>query len=96
VVDLVVEVEKPTSVEEVNADLKAASENGRLKGYLGYTDEELVSSDFKGDSHSSIVDSKLTRVINGNMVKVVAWYDNEWGYSCRIRDLIHYMASKGL
>ena len=96
VVDLVVEVEKPTSVEEVNADLKAASEKGRLKGYLGYTDEELVSSDFKGDPHSSIVDSKLTRVINGNMVKVVAWYDNEWGYSCRVRDLIHYMASKGL
>jgi glyceraldehyde 3-phosphate dehydrogenase len=96
VVDLVVEVEKPTSVEEVNAALKTASENGRLKGYLGYTDDELVSSDFKGDPHSSIVDSKLTRVINGNMLKVLAWYDNEWGYSCRVRDLIHYIAGKGL
>ena len=96
VVDLVVQVEKPTSVEEVNASLKAASEAGRLKGYLGYTEEELVSSDFKGDPHSSIVDSKLTRVLNGNTVKVIAWYDNEWGYSCRVRDLIHYIAAKGL
>jgi glyceraldehyde 3-phosphate dehydrogenase len=96
VVDLVVQVEKPTSVEQVNSALKAASESGRLKGYLGYTDEELVSSDFKGDPHSSIVDSKLTRVINGSMVKVIAWYDNEWGYSCRVRDLIHYIADKGL
>jgi len=96
VVDLVVQVEKPTSVEEVNAALKAASEAGPLKGYLGYTDEELVSSDFKGDSRSSIVDSKMTRVINGNLVKVIAWYDNEWGYSCRVKDLIHYIAGKGL
>ena len=96
VVDLVVQVEKPTTVDEVNGALKAASEAGPLKGYLGYTDEELVSSDFKGDSRSSIVDSKMTRVINGNMVKVIAWYDNEWGYSCRVRDLIHYIAGKGL
>ena len=96
VVDLVVQVEKPTSVEEVNEALKSASQAGRLKGYLGYTEEELVSSDFKGDPHSSIVDSRLTRVINGNMVKVIAWYDNEWGYSCRVRDLIHYIAGKGL
>jgi len=96
VVDLVVQVEKPASVEEVNGALKSASQAGRLKGYLGYTEEELVSSDFKGDPHSSIVDSRLTRVINGNMVKVIAWYDNEWGYSCRVRDLIHYIAGKGL
>jgi glyceraldehyde 3-phosphate dehydrogenase len=96
VVDLVVTVEKPTTVEEVNGALKAASEAGPLKGYLGYTDEELVSSDFKGDPRSSIVDSKMTRVINGNLVKVIAWYDNEWGYSCRVKDLIHYLASKGL
>jgi len=96
VVDLVVQVEKPASVEEVNGALKSASQAGRLKGYLGYTEEELVSSDFKGDRHSSIVDSRLTRVINGNMVKVIAWYDNEWGYSCRVRDLIHYIAGKGL
>ena len=96
VVDLVVQVEKPTTAEELNAALKAASEAGPLKGYLGYTAEELVSSDFKGDPHSSIVDSKMTRVINGTMVKVIAWYDNEWGYSCRVRDLIHFLASKGL
>jgi glyceraldehyde 3-phosphate dehydrogenase len=96
VVDLVVFVEKSTSKEEVNAALKAASEAGPLKGYLGYTEEELVSSDFKGDSRSSIVDSLMTRVVNGNCVKVIAWYDNEWGYSCRVRDLIHYLAKKGL
>jgi glyceraldehyde 3-phosphate dehydrogenase len=96
VVDLVVFVEKSTTKEEVNAALKAASEVGPLKGYLGYTEEELVSSDFKGDSRSSIVDSLMTRVVNGNCVKVIAWYDNEWGYSCRVRDLIHYLGKKGL
>lgn len=96
VVDLVAFVEKPTTVEEVNAALKAASEAGPLKGYLGYTQEELVSSDFKGDSRSSIVDAKMTRVVAGNCVKVIAWYDNEWGYSCRVRDLIHILAKKGL
>ena len=96
VVDLVVFVEKKTSVDEVNSALKAASESGPLKGYLGYTTEELVSSDFKGDSRSSIVDSLMTRVVAGNCVKVISWYDNEWGYSCRVRDLIHYIASKGL
>jgi len=96
VVDLVAFVEKGTTVEEVNAALKAASEKGPLKGYLGYTSEELVSSDFKGDSRSSIVDAAMTRVVAGNCVKVIAWYDNEWGYSCRVRDLIHILASKGL
>ena len=89
-------VEKATSVEEVNAALKAASESGRLKGILGYETAELVSSDYKGDSRSSIVDAPMTRVVAGNCVKVIAWYDNEWGYSCRVRDLIHYLASKGL
>jgi glyceraldehyde 3-phosphate dehydrogenase len=96
VVDLVAFVEKGTTVEEVNAALKAASEKGPLKGYLGYTSEELVSSDFKGDSRSSIVDAAMTRVVAGNCVKVIAWYDNEWGYSCRVCDLIHILASKGL
>jgi glyceraldehyde 3-phosphate dehydrogenase len=96
VVDLVVFVEKKTSVEEVNAALKKASQAGPLKGYLGYEENELVSSDFKGDPRSSIVDAPLTRVVAGNCVKVIAWYDNEWGYSCRVRDLIHYLASKGL
>jgi glyceraldehyde 3-phosphate dehydrogenase len=96
VVDLVVAVEKKTSVEEVNAALKKASESGPLSKYLGYEEEELVSSDFKGDPRSSIVDALMTRVVGGNCVKVISWYDNEWGYSCRVRDLIDYMSSKGL
>ena len=96
VVDLVVFVETATTVDEVNAALKAASEAGRLKGILGFETAELVSSDYKGDSRSSIVDAPMTRVVAGNCVKVIAWYDNEWGYSCRVRDLIHYIAGKGL
>ncbi len=96
VVDLVVFVEKKTSVEQVNNALKAASESGPLKGYLGYETAELVSIDYRGDDRSSIVDAPMTRVVNGNCVKVIAWYDNEWGYSCRVRDLIHYMGQKGL
>jgi glyceraldehyde 3-phosphate dehydrogenase len=96
VVDLVVFVEKKTSVEEVNNALKAAAESGRLKGFLGYETAELVSIDYRGDERSSIVDAPMTRVVAGNCVKVIAWYDNEWGYSCRVRDLIHYLASKGL
>jgi len=96
VVDLVVFVDKKTSPEEVNAALKKASEAGPLKGYLGYEEEELVSSDFKGDSRSSIVDANLTRVVAGNCVKVISWYDNEWGYSCRVRDLINFLGKKGL
>jgi glyceraldehyde 3-phosphate dehydrogenase len=95
-VDLVVETEKNTTVEEVNAAMKKASEAGPLKGYLGYEENELVSSDFKGDSRSSILDAGLTRVVAGNLVKIISWYDNEWGYSCRVRDLINYMGSKGL
>ena len=96
VVDLVVFVEKKTTVQEVNAALKKASESGPLKGYLGYEENELVSADFKGDGRSSIVDAPMTRVVAGNCVKVISWYDNEWGYSSRVRDLINYMASKGL
>jgi glyceraldehyde 3-phosphate dehydrogenase len=96
VVDLVVWVEKKTSKEEVNASLKKASESGPLKGYLGYEANELVSSDFKGDGRSSIVDAPMTLVVAGNCVKVIAWYDNEWGYSSRVRDLINYIAGKGL
>jgi glyceraldehyde 3-phosphate dehydrogenase len=96
VVDLVALVDKKTSREEVNAALKKASESGPLKGYLGYEENELVSSDFKGDSRSSIVDSPMTLVVAGNCVKVISWYDNEWGYSCRVRDLIGYISSKGL
>jgi glyceraldehyde 3-phosphate dehydrogenase len=96
VVDLVAVVEKQTTKEEVNAALKKASENGSLKGYLAYEEEELVSADFKGNPYSSIVDAKMTLVVGGNLVKVISWYDNEWGYSCRVRDLINYMGSKGL
>ena len=95
VVDLVAIVEKKATKEEVNAALKKASENGSLKGYLGFEENELVSSDFKGDSRSSIVDAPSTLVV-GNLVKVVSWYDNEWGYSCRVRDLINFIGSKGL
>jgi glyceraldehyde 3-phosphate dehydrogenase len=96
VVDLVAFVEKKTTIEEVNNALKAASEAGPMKGYLGFETAALVSGDFKGDSRSSIVDSLLTLVVGGNCVKVIAWYDNEWGYSCRVRDLINFMGKKGL
>jgi len=96
VVDLVAMVEKQTTKEEVNAALKKASESGSLKGYLSYEEEELVSADFKGNPYSSIVDAKMTLVVGGTCVKVISWYDNEWGYSCRVRDLINYMGSKGL
>jgi glyceraldehyde 3-phosphate dehydrogenase len=93
VVDLTVITEKPATVESVNAALKHAAE-GPLKGILAYTDEELVSIDFRGNPHSAIVDSGYTRVVGGNCVKVLAWYDNEWGYSCRCRDLIKIFAGK--
>jgi glyceraldehyde 3-phosphate dehydrogenase len=96
VVDLVVFVEKKTTREEVNAALKKATESGPLKGYLGYEEGELVSADFKGDGRSSIVDAPMTLVVAGNCVKVISWYDNEWGYSSRVRDLINYIGSKGL
>ena len=96
VVDMVVWVEKKTTKDGVNAALKKASESGPLKGYLGYETDELVSSDFKGDGRSSIVDAPSTMVVGENCVKVVSWYDNEWGYSSRVRDLINYLVSKGL
>jgi glyceraldehyde 3-phosphate dehydrogenase len=94
-VDLSCTLKKETTVEEVNKLLKAAAE-GTMKGYLDYTDEEVVSSDFNHYPASSIVDSKLTKVIGGNFVKVLSWYDNEWGYSSRVVDLIELMAKKGL
>ncbi len=91
IVDFVAEVEKEVSVESVNAALKAAAE-GELKGILGYSEEPLVSVDYKGDPRSSIVDALSTRVIGGHLVKVLAWYDNEWGYACRTADLAALMA----
>jgi glyceraldehyde 3-phosphate dehydrogenase len=93
IVDLVVELGKEVTAEEVNEALRTAA-NGDLKGILGYSEDPLVSMDLKGDDHSSIVDSALTNVIDGSMVKVVAWYDNEWGYSCRIADLAHLVSSQ--
>lgn len=93
VVDLNVELEKKTTLEEVNSLFKKASEN-QFKGILDYCDEPLVSIDFNGDSHSSIIDALSTMVIGDNMLKVVAWYDNEWGYTCRIVDLAKYIGSK--
>ena len=91
VVDLVAELDNNTSVEEVNLALKEASEN-RMLGILGYSEEPLVSKDFNGDPRSSIVDALSTMVMDGNLVKVVSWYDNEWGYSCRVVDLAEYIA----
>src|SRR6266481_6154158 len=95
VVDLVAFTEKKTTPEEVNAAIKTAAD-GPMKGILGVENEELVSADYRGDSRSSIVDAPMTRVVAGNCVKVISWYDNEWGYSCRVRDLINYIGSKGL
>jgi glyceraldehyde 3-phosphate dehydrogenase len=90
-VDLVVLVEKPTTVEEVNGAFKKAAE-GPLKGLLEFCEDELVSIDFRGNAHSSIVDAGFTKVIDGTCVKVTGWYDNEWGYSCRVRDLVNLVA----
>jgi glyceraldehyde 3-phosphate dehydrogenase len=87
VVDLTIEAERETTKEEINAALRAASE-GPMRGYLAYTEDPIVSSDIVGDPASSIVDSALTAVLDGTLVKVVAWYDNEWGYSSRIVDLV--------
>lgn len=93
IVDLVAETEKPVTKEEVNNALKTASET-YLKGYLAYSEEPLVSADYKGDPASSIVDALSTMVIEDNMVKVLAWYDNEWGYSNRCADLAAYVAER--
>jgi glyceraldehyde 3-phosphate dehydrogenase len=91
VVDLTAELEKPASVTAVNDAFREAAA-GKLRGILDATDEELVSVDFNGNPHSSIVDLPSTAVIDGGLVKVLAWYDNEWGYSCRVRDLTRYIA----
>src|SRR5579864_7187996 len=95
VVDLVAVLNKPATTEEVNAALKAAAD-GPLKGILAYTEDPVVSTDMLRNSNSSIVDGGLTKVLDGNLLKVVAWYDNEWGYSCRIVDLIAFLTKKGL
>ena len=95
VVDLVVLLEKPATSEEVNAAMKAAAA-GAMKGILAYTEDPVVSTDMLHNPNSSIVDGQLTKVLDGNLLKVVAWYDNEWGYSCRVIDLIAFLVEKGL
>jgi glyceraldehyde 3-phosphate dehydrogenase len=92
-VDLTVELGKSATAAEINGAFKEAA-RGPMKGILEVTDEELVSIDFRGNSHSSIVDGPLTKVVDGNMAKVFSWYDNEWGFSCRMRDLLLYMAKR--
>jgi glyceraldehyde 3-phosphate dehydrogenase len=93
VVDFTADVSRETTVDEINEAFKTAA-SGPMKGILGVSDEPLVSTDFRGDSRSSIIDAATTMVIGGTMVKVIAWYDNEWGYSCRVADLIGYVAAR--
>jgi glyceraldehyde 3-phosphate dehydrogenase len=93
IVDLTCELEKTATAEEINAALKKAAD-GPLAGVLGYTEDPLVSMDYKGNSNSAIVDGQLTNTLGGNFVKVVAWYDNEWAYSLRVADLAKFMAKK--
>ncbi|HCB3598760.1 type I glyceraldehyde-3-phosphate dehydrogenase [Serratia marcescens] len=95
IVDLTVTLKRPATVEEINAAFRAAA-SGPLKGILGYSDEPLVSSDYRGDARSSIIDGLSTLVIGGNLVKVLAWYDNEWGFSNRLVDLALLMEKRGL
>jgi glyceraldehyde 3-phosphate dehydrogenase len=95
VVDFVATTTKPVTVESVNAAFKAASESDEMLGILGYSEEPLVSSDYRMDSRSSIIDAESTMVQGENMVKVVAWYDNEWGYSCRVADLAALVCEQG-
>jgi glyceraldehyde 3-phosphate dehydrogenase len=96
IVDLTVTLKRPATVEEINAAFRAAAASGPLKGILGYSDEPLVSSDYRGDARSSIIDGLSTLVIGGNLVKVLAWYDNEWGFSNRLVDLALLMEKRGL
>jgi glyceraldehyde 3-phosphate dehydrogenase len=93
VIDFVAVTSRPVSAETANAALRAAAD-GPLVGLLGYTEEPLVSSDFRGDDRSSIIDGASTMVVGGNLLKVIAWYDNEWGYSCRVADLASFMAAR--
>lgn len=95
IVDLVCELERPATAQQVNAAYRRSSEE-EMKGYLGYSEEELVSMDYKGNPCSGVVDAPLTTVIGESMVKVMSWYDNEWGYACRVADLVAYMAERGL
>ena len=91
--DLVAEIKKKTTVEEVNNIFKEASQN-QLKGILAFEDKPLVSTDFIGNPYSAIVDSQMTRLEEGNLVKILAWYDNEWGYACRLAEMAEYIGRK--
>jgi len=93
-IDLTAELESDATAEEVNAAFRKAAD-GPLRGILHYSEEMLVSVDLNGNAHSAILDAPLTTVLDKRLVKVIAWYDNEWGYSCRVRDLLKFMASKG-
>src|SRR5690606_37215339 len=93
VVDFVAQLEKPATAEELNAAFEEAA-NGPMKGVLGVSHEPLVSVDYKGDSRSSIIDALSTQVMGGTMAKIVTWYDNEWGYSCRTADITHMVGGK--
>ncbi|MBX5446419.1 type I glyceraldehyde-3-phosphate dehydrogenase [Sphaerobacter sp.] len=95
IIDFVVELDKPATVESLNGAFQDAAADA-MEGILDYTEEPLVSTDFRGDSHSAIVDGLSTMVLDGNMAKVVAWYDNEWGYSCRVADLANLVAEQGI
>ncbi len=95
VVDFTALLSKDATVAEVNAAVKQTAE-GAMKGIVEYTELPLVSTDMKGNEHSSIYSAIDTVAVGGNLVKVIAWYDNEWGYSCRVADLIHFIAEKGL
>jgi glyceraldehyde 3-phosphate dehydrogenase len=95
IVDFVANIEKSTTVEELNATFKKAAATDRYAGIVGYSEEPLVSSDYRGDSRSSIIDGLSTQVIDGKMIKVVSWYDNEWGYSCRTADLTALVCEQG-
>jgi len=95
IVDFVADLKKKASAEDINNAFRKAAD-GDLKGILEYCDQPLVSSDFKGNPASAIFDALSTMVIDGNLIKVLAWYDNEWGYSCRLADLVAYIIKKGL
>ena len=95
IIDFVIQTEKPATVEAVNDAFKAAAESDQLQGILGYTEEPLVSSDFRGDSRSAVVDGLSTMAQGDNMVKVLAWYDNEWAYACRVGELVALICEKG-
>jgi glyceraldehyde 3-phosphate dehydrogenase len=94
-IDVVIDVEKETTTKEVNKALKDAA-NEELRGILAFSEEPLVSVDFRKNPNSSIVDAEYTKVIGGRMIKILSWYDNEWGYSCRVRDLVKFIAQKGM